>query len=114
MKVIWPISELRQGSHPPGSVMVFSSLLSRKGFQSEVLPDDPAIIVSALKPGEPAVLAFSSLTTTVTKYLEVNRHVKAKRTVFSLFGGLYPTLSLCRTIKSSRGLSPERCGGHMW
>jgi len=92
MKVIWPISELRQGDNLPGSIMVFSSLLSRNGFQSEVLPDDPATIISALKPGEPAVLAFSCATTTVARYLEVNRRVKAKRTVFSLFGGVHPTL----------------------
>lgn len=91
MKILWPIDDLLRGDNQPGAVMVLSAVLEKAGHCSRVVAADVDQVLSALKTDEPAILAFSCMTTNVHRCLRVNRAVKARRKVFTVFGGSHAT-----------------------
>jgi len=91
MKILWPTKALHKGDNQPGAVMILSSLLAREGFESTVVEAGAENVLAAVDTSEPVVLAFSTMTANVDDYIALNRQVKARCEVFSVFGGPHPT-----------------------
>ena len=92
MRVVWPVHELeREHAQYPG-IMNIAALLRAHGFTSEVVPATLEDVEQAVAGGDDVVLAFSTMTGSSRRCLELNRAVTRRHpSVFSVFGGAHPT-----------------------
>ncbi|MFH1415452.1 MAG: radical SAM protein [Elusimicrobiota bacterium] len=73
------------------SIMLLSALLKQYGCFVKVIGADHARVCRELNKGSYDVLAYSSPTVFFNEYLQLNRQVKEKYDIFTLFGGAHPT-----------------------
>jgi radical SAM superfamily enzyme YgiQ (UPF0313 family) len=72
--------------------MNLSAVLKAGGFRSEVVAADEELIQTRWKDEARVVLGFSTTSALATRYIELNRRLKAQRSdVVSVFGGAHPT-----------------------
>ncbi|MBU4149931.1 MAG: cobalamin-dependent protein, partial [Candidatus Omnitrophica bacterium] len=72
-------------------LMRISSILRNKGYQVEAVEAEYNKVKERLKDGLPTVLAYSAPTIFVSHYLKLNKRIKERFNVFSVFGGPHPT-----------------------
>ena len=73
------------------SVMYLSSILKTRGHETGLVMADYDIMSRKLEDRVPTILAYSTLGFYSNYYLELNRRIKKRFNVFSIFGGVYPT-----------------------
>lgn len=92
MKVFWPIYNLatEYGQYP--GVMSIAAVLRARGFPSEVVPADAAVVARKLERSGPAVLAFSTPTPYFRAYQRLAAEVgRSFPGVVRVFGGPHAT-----------------------
>jgi radical SAM superfamily enzyme YgiQ (UPF0313 family) len=92
LRVVWPIYNLKQDYSQYPGIMSIAALLSRHGFESEVVPAVDADVMTCLRSHPRAVLAYSTPTPYARHHLDLNLRIKkAFPHVMSVFGGPHAT-----------------------
>jgi anaerobic magnesium-protoporphyrin IX monomethyl ester cyclase len=82
---------LKQVDYEPQGILHLSSVLKGAGHDVRlcvVSQEDPMEVVEEFEPG---IVGYSITTGSQRYYLELNRHIKERFDVFSVFGGPHPT-----------------------
>lgn len=83
-------------------IMYISALLKTKGFKTEAVQGEYNRIKKRLQHHEPTILAYSTPTVLLNKFLYINRRIKEEFKVFSVFGG--PHATFCPEMIEDKGV----------
>ncbi len=88
MRVLFPFTHLEEENL---GVMYLAATLKRGGHQAEVVQATERAVSRRLADGAPTILAFSTIAFYARHLLRLNRRLRRRHQVFSLFGGHHPT-----------------------
>ncbi len=88
MRVIFPLKEIEDVNL---GVMYLASALKQHGHSVEVIEAEQAVLESALSKNIPTVLAFSTSAFYADYYFSLNKFLKQRFGVFTVFGGAHAT-----------------------
>ncbi|MBU2257587.1 MAG: B12-binding domain-containing radical SAM protein, partial [Candidatus Omnitrophica bacterium] len=88
MRILFVLQEIEDEQL---GIMYLSGILKRHGHATGLIKADYEVIFRKLQDKVPTILAYSTLGYYFNYYLELNKRIKNRFKVFSIFGGPYPT-----------------------
>ena len=89
MKILFAIKDL--ASTDMLGIMYLSSMVKKDGHEVSIVDLDYNEMCRKIEEYKPDILGYSMATHNRRKYLEINRMIKQKYSVFTVFGGPHPT-----------------------
>jgi len=88
VKVLFVVRDL-EAEHP--GIMLLSSILKKANHSADIVEANYNKIIRKLRKDNFPILAFSSVSTFIRDYLNLNHKIKERFNVLSFFGGPHPT-----------------------